>query len=155
MGPHAERETYFEPNIGLVSQNYLEHKAQYFGIGNYTEEGFTFMETNIPRKLDMYKGAMEHAKLKLLMGTDATAGAHGRNAEEIVYRIEKAGQRPLDAIAGATSLAAESLGLGDEVGTIAPGMQADIIAVEGNPISDPTALRRITFVMKGGRIFRK
>jgi imidazolonepropionase-like amidohydrolase len=151
----AERRTYFEPNIGLVSQNYLAHKPQYFGIGNYTEEGFTFMETNIPRKLDMYQRAMEHQKLKLLMGTDATAGAHGRNAEEIVYRIEKAGQKPMDAIAGATSLAAESLGLGDEVGAIAPGMQADIIAVEGNPLSDATALRRIAFVMKGGKIFRK
>ncbi len=151
----AERGTYFEPNIGLVSQNYLEHKARYFGIGNYTEEGFTFMETNIPRKLDMYQRAMEHEKLKLLMGTDATAGAHGRNAEEIIYRIEKAGQKPLDAIAGSTSLAAEALGLGDEVGTIAPGMQADIIAVEGNPLVDATALRRIAFVMKGGKIFLK
>jgi imidazolonepropionase-like amidohydrolase len=151
----AERGTYFEPNIGLVSQNYLEHKARYFGIGNYNEEGFHFMETNIPRKLDMYQRAMEHEKLKLLMGTDATAGAHGRNAEEIIYRIEKAGQKPLEAIAGATSLAAESLGLGEEVGTIAPGMQADIIAVEGNPLSDATALRRIAFVMKGGKIFRR
>jgi len=113
------------------------------------------METNIPRKLDMYQRAMEHEKLKLLMGTDATAGAHGRNAEEIIYRIEKAGQKPLDAIAGSTSLAAEALGLGDEVGTIAPGMQADIIAVEGNPLVDATALRRIAFVMKGGKIFLK
>jgi imidazolonepropionase-like amidohydrolase len=151
----AERGTYFEPNIGLVSQNYLAHKPQYFGIGNYTEEGFTFMETNIPRKLDMYQRAMEHQKLKLLMGTDATAGAHGRNAEEIVYRIEKAGQKPMDAIRGATSLAAESLGLEDKVGTIAPGMEADIVALEGDPLTDPTALRRVAFVMKGGKIFRK
>jgi len=151
----AERGTYFEPNIGLVSQNYLAHKPQYFGIGNYTEEGFAFMETNIPRKLDMYQRAMEHQKLKLLMGTDATAGAHGRNAEEIVYRIEKAGQKPMDAIHGSTSLAAESLGLGDKVGAIAPGMEADIIALEGNPLSDATALRRVAFVMKGGKIFRK
>jgi imidazolonepropionase-like amidohydrolase len=151
----AERGIYFEPNIGLVSQNYLAHKPQYFGIGNYTEEGFAFMERNIPIKLDMYQRAMGHQKLKLLMGTDATAGAHGRNAEEIIYRIEKAGQKPMDAIAGATSLAAESLGLQDKVGTIAPGMEADLIAVEGNPLSDATALRRIAFVMKGGKIFRE
>jgi imidazolonepropionase-like amidohydrolase len=150
----AERGIYFEPNIGLVSQNYLAHKPQYFGIGNYTEEGFAFMERNIPIKLDMYQRAMEHQKLRLLMGTDATAGAHGRNAEEIIYRIEKAGQKPMDAIAGATSLAAESLGLQDKVGTIAPGMEADLIAVEGNPLSDATALRRVAFVMKGGKIFR-
>jgi len=151
----AERGIYFEPNIGLVSQNYLAHKPQYFGIGNYTEDGFAFMERNIPIKLDMYQRAMGHQKLRLLMGTDATAGAHGRNAEEIIYRIEKAGQKPMDAIAGATSLAAESLGLQDKVGTIAPGMEADLIAVEGNPLSDATALRRIVFVMKGGKIFRE
>jgi imidazolonepropionase-like amidohydrolase len=151
----AERGIYFEPNIGLVSQNYLAHKPQYFGIGTYTEEGFAFMERNIPIKLDMYQRAMEHQKLKLLMGTDATAGAHGRNTEEIIYRIEKAGQKPLDAIAGATSLAAESLGLGNKIGAIAPGMEADIIAVEGNPLSDATALRRVAFVMKGGKIFRE
>jgi imidazolonepropionase-like amidohydrolase len=103
----------------------------------------------------MYQRAMEHQKLKLLMGTDATAGAHGRNAEEIIYRIDKAGQKPMDAIHGATSLAADSLGLGNKIGTIAPGMEADIIAVEGNPLSDATALRRVTFVMKGGKIFRE
>ncbi len=151
----AERGTYFEPNIGLVSQNYLAHKAQYFGIGNYTEEGFQFMERNIPVKLDMYQRAMEHERLRILMGTDATAGAHGRNAEEIIYRIEKAGQKPMDAIAGSTSLAAESLGLGDKIGSIAPGMEADIIALEGNPLEEASALRRVAFVMKGGRIFRK
>jgi imidazolonepropionase-like amidohydrolase len=151
----AERGTYFEPNIGLVSQNYLAHKDRYLGIGNYTEEGFAFMERGIPVKLDMFQRAMEHAELKLLMGTDATAGAHGRNAEEILYRIEKAGQKPMDAIRGATSLAAESLGLGDRIGAIAPGMAADIIAVEGNPLMDPTALRRVAFVMKGGKVFRR
>jgi imidazolonepropionase-like amidohydrolase len=151
----AERGVYFEPNIGLVSQNYLAHKAQYFGIGNYTEEGFQFMEKNIPVKLDMYRRAMKHEKLKLIMGTDATAGAHGRSAEEIVYRIEKAGQKPMDAILGATSLAAESLGLEDKIGAIAPGMEADIIAVEGNPLTDSTALRRVAFVMKGGEVFKR
>ena len=151
----AEKGTYFEPNIGLVSQNYLAHKTRYFGIGNYTEEGFAFMERNIPVKLDMYQRAMEHEKLKLLMGTDATAGAHGRNAEEILYRIEKAGQKPMDALEGSTSLAAESLGLRDRVGTVAPGMEADLIAVEGNPLDDATALRRVSFVMKAGKIFRE
>jgi imidazolonepropionase-like amidohydrolase len=98
---------------------------------------------------------LKHPTLKLLMGTDATAGAHGRNAEEILYRIETAGQNPMEAIAGATSLAAESLGLGDEIGAIAPGMEADLIGVEGNPLEDPSALRRVAFVMKGGKVFRR
>jgi imidazolonepropionase-like amidohydrolase len=151
----AERGTFFEPNIGLVSQNYLAHKPQFLGIGNYTEEGFDFMERNIPVKLDMYQRAMDQPGLKLVMGTDATAGAHGRNAEEIIYRIEKAGQRPLDAIAGATSIAAQSLGLQDLVGSIAAGMEADIVALEGNPLEDATAFRRVRFVMKGGKVYRR
>ena len=151
----AERGTYFEPNIGLVSQNYLVHKSRYIGIGNYNEEGFAFTERGIPIKLEMFRRALQHPTLKLLMGTDATAGAHGRNAEEILYRIEKAGQKPMEAIAGATSLAAESLGLGDEIGAIAPGMEADLIGVEGNPLEDPSALRRVAFVMKGGKVFRR
>jgi imidazolonepropionase-like amidohydrolase len=150
----AERGTFFEPNIGLVSQNYLAHKPQYLGLGNYTEEGFAFMERNIPVKLDMYRRAMAQPGLKLVMGTDATAGAHGRNAEEIIYRIEKAGQKPRDAIAGATSMAAQSLGLQDVIGSLAPGMEADVIAIEGNPLEDATALRRVRFVMKAGKVYR-
>lgn len=112
------------------------------------------MERGIPMKLEMYQRALRVPGLKILMGTDATAGAHGRDAEEIIYRIEKAGQDPMAAIVGATSLAAESLRLQQRIGAIAPGMEADIIALEGNPIEDPTALRRVVFVMKGGKIFR-
>src|SRR6202008_2034835 len=63
-------------------------------------------------------------------------------------------QAPMDAIVTATSRSAESLRLGDQVGTIAPGMEADIIAIDGNPLQDITAVRRVTFVMKGGRVVR-
>lgn len=58
------------------------------------------------------------------------------------------------AIIAMTSLAAQSLNLGDKIGTIAPNMEADIVAVEGNPLQDITALRRVAFVMKGGRIYK-
>jgi imidazolonepropionase-like amidohydrolase len=150
----AERGTYFEPNIGLVSQNYIENKPRFLGIGNYTEEGFRFMEEGIPRKLEMFKRALRQPNLKLIMGTDATAGAHGQNAREIVYRVKTAGQEPMAAIRGATSLAAEALGLRDQIGTLAPGMQADLIAVDGDPLQDITALQRVVFVMKGGRIYK-
>jgi imidazolonepropionase-like amidohydrolase len=60
----------------------------------------------------------------------------------------------MDAIVGATSLAADSLGLKDMVGSIAPGMEADLIAVDGDPIKDVTALRRVVFVMKGGKVYK-
>ena len=149
----VERGTFFEPNIGLVSQNYIAHKAQFLGIGNYTEEGFEYMERGIPMKLEMFELALRHGGLKLLAGTDAVAGAHGRNAEEVVYRVEKAGQKPMDAILSVTSTAAAALGLANEIGAIAPGMTADVIAVSGNPLEDIRALTRVRFVMKNGKVF--
>ncbi len=150
----AQRGTFFEPNIGLLLQNYIEHKSQYLGIGNFNEAGFAFMEKGIPVNLDMFRRALKVKALKLLMGTDAGAGAHGQNAREIVYRVQQAGQPAMDAIVGATSLAADSLGLKDMVGSIAPGMEADLIAVDGDPIKDVTALRRVVFVMKGGKVYK-
>jgi imidazolonepropionase-like amidohydrolase len=90
----------------------------------------------------------------MVFGTDAVAGSHGRNVEELIYRVEKGGQDPHQTVISATSLAADSLGLGSSLGKLAPGMDADIIAVEGNPAEDITALRRVRFVMKGGKVFR-
>jgi imidazolonepropionase-like amidohydrolase len=90
----------------------------------------------------------------MVFGTDATAGAHGRNAEELIYRVKDGGQKPMDAIVAATSNSAESLRLGDRIGAIAPGMEADIIATDGNPLQDITAVRRVMFVMKGGKVYK-
>ena len=94
------------------------------------------------------------AGLKMPMGTDAVAGAHGQNAREIVARVA-AGQKPMDAIIGATSLAAESMNLGDTIGTLAPGFEADIVAVPGDPLTDIAALRSVSFVMKGGKVYKR
>jgi imidazolonepropionase-like amidohydrolase len=55
----------------------------------------------------------------------------------------------------ATSLAALSIGMTDEIGTVAPGMKADLVAVEGNPLMEPKVLEKVRFVMKGGRIVRR
>jgi len=150
----ASRGTFFEPNIGLVSQNYIENKPHYLGIGNYDEQGFRFMEEGIPRKLDMFKRALKTPGLKLIMGTDATAGAHGQNARETIYRVQVAGQSPMDAIVGVTSLAALAVGMQDRIGALAPGMEADLIAIDGDPLKDIAALRRVVFVMKGGKVYR-
>jgi len=76
------------------------------------------------------------------------------NAEEFIYRVRDAVDRPMDAIVSATSMAAESLGMGESIGTIAAGLDADIVALEGNPLEDITAVRRVAFVMKGGRVYR-
>jgi imidazolonepropionase-like amidohydrolase len=102
----------------------------------------------------MIRKAVATPGLKLVMGSDAVAGAHGRNADELVERVRQGKQRPIDAIISATSLAAESLGLEKTIGTLAVGYQADIIAVDGDPTTDITALTRVTFVMRGGTTFK-
>jgi imidazolonepropionase-like amidohydrolase len=150
----ADRGVYFEPNIGLVSQNYLENRSRYFGIGNFDEDGFRFTEKGIPMKLEMFKNAMKARGLKLLMGTDAGAGAHGRSAEEVIYRVQAAGQPAADALTAVTSLNAQAIELANQIGTIAAGMDADLIAVDGDPLKDITALRRVMFVMKNGVIYQ-
>jgi imidazolonepropionase-like amidohydrolase len=150
----AARGTFFEPQTGLLLQNYIENKARYIGIGNYDEAGFKYMEDGIALNDAMFKMAIRHKDLKINMGTDAVAGAHGQNAREIVYRVAKLGQPAMDAIMAATSLNAEALGLQDRIGSLAPGMAADLIAVDGDPLTDITALQRVVFVMKSGVVYR-
>lgn len=145
---------FFDPNIGLVLQNYLENRYKYMGSGNFTEESFKMMETDVPLLKVVFKKALA-AGLRMPMGTDAVAGAHGQNAREIMARVNVGGQSAMDAIIGATSLSAESLGLGKVIGTIAPGYNADIIAVNGNPLQNIVVLRVVTFIMKDGQVYKK
>lgn len=149
----AERGTYYDPNIGLVLQNYLENKPHFLGQGNYNEEGFAFMEKGVVIVRDTFKKALTHKNLKIIYGTDAVAGAHGRNYEEFIVRVRDGGQDPMAALISATSLSAESLGLGNQIGTLAPGMQADIVGFAGDPLKDANAARRAVFVMKGGKVY--
>jgi imidazolonepropionase-like amidohydrolase len=150
----ADAGVYFDPNIGLVTQNYLENKSRFLGIGNYTEDGFASMEKALGLRGPMFSAALKTPGLKIVMGTDAVAGAHGQNAREVLERV-KVGQRPMDAIVGMTSLAAESLGLQKEIGSIAVGLNADLVAVEGDPLQDITALQRVRFVMRNGKVYKR
>ena len=149
----AEKGVWFDPNIGLVTQNYLENRKKFLGIGNYTDEGFASMEKALGFKDAMFSAALATKGLKMVMGTDAVAGAHGQNMREILERV-KSGQTPAAAITSLTSLAAESMNLEKELGAIATGLQADLVAVEGNPLTDITALQRVRFVMRGGRVYK-
>jgi imidazolonepropionase-like amidohydrolase len=148
----ARRGVYFDPNF-LVLHNYLENEPKFLGIGNYNEEGFAAMEKGLPLVADVLRRARAHG-VKVVLGTDGVAGAHGRNAEEFIYRVKEGGDTPMAALTSGASVAAESLGMADRIGTIAEGMQADLVAVEGNPLADITAVRRVTFVMKAGKVYR-
>jgi len=150
----AEAGVFYDPHTSLVIQNYLDNKERFLGIGNYTEEGFRQMEQLLVGMREVFALALQRPSLRIVFGTDALAGSHGRNWEELIYRVEVGGQRPMAAVVSATSVAAASLGMEKEIGTLAPGFQADLIAVEGNPAEDITALRRVVFVMKGGVVYR-
>jgi len=144
----ARRGVYFDPNL-LVLHNYLDNRASY----TFNEQSLATLEKGIAPTIDALRRARAH-QVKVVFGTDAVAGAHGRNAEEFVYRVNDAHDRPMDALISATSLSAESLGLGKLLGTVAPGFEADLVATDGNPLDDITAVRRVVFVMKGGKVYK-
>jgi len=150
----AERRVVFDPQMCLVFRNYLDNRARYQGIGNYNDSGFASMERALPLATKAFRQAITTPGLDVVFGTDAVAGAHGRNVEELICRVREGGQRPMDAVVSATSLGARAIGIADSLGTVAPGKLADVIAVDGDPSRDIEALRRVLFVMKDGRVYR-
>ncbi len=150
----AEKGTYLDPQAGLVIENYLQHKEQYLGTPGYTEEGFAAMEKILPMNHDLVHRAVKTPGLKIVFGTDAVAGAHGRNAEEFIDRVRDGGQDAMQAMVSANVIGAEALGMGEQIGRLAPGLQADVIALDGDPVKDITAVRRVAFVMKGGVVYK-
>lgn len=150
----AARGTFFDPQCRLIFQNYLDNRSKYEGIGNYNEGGFAALRDAIPVAAKVMRMALATNGLNVVYGTDAVAGAAGQNAEDLVCRVGDAGESPMHALIAATSLNAKALGLGAEIGAVAAGLQADLIAVSGDPVADITAVRRVRFVMKGGRVFR-
>ena len=148
----AAKGTWFDPQCSLVFRNYLDNRAKYDGIGNYNEAGFAAMEKAIPMAAEAIRKAWNTKGLKMTYGTDAVAGAHGRNAEDLVCRVQSAGEPPMHALVSATSVTAQSMGLGDKIGRIKVGMDADIIALDGDPIKDITVVRKVGFVMRGGKV---
>src|SRR5712692_971162 len=150
----AEKGTYLDPQAGLIIENYLLHKEQYIGTPGYTAEGFAAMEKILPMNHELVQHAAKTPGLKIVFGTDAVAGAHGRNAEEFIDRVRAGGGDPMQAMVSANSIGAEAMGMADQIGTIAPGLQADIIALDGDPLKDITAVRRVVFVMKAGVVYK-
>ncbi len=144
----AERGTYFDPNF-LVLHNYIEQPQRF----NFSDATVATLQKAIAPTADVLRRARKH-NVKVVLGTDAVAGAHGRNAEEFIYRVKDGGDTPMQALMSGTSIAAEALDLGGNTGAIAPGYEADLVGLEGNPLEDITAVRRVVFVMKGGKVYR-
>jgi imidazolonepropionase-like amidohydrolase len=107
--------------VGLVVQNYLENKARYLGVGNYTEEGMATMQRDLHYDFEICRLMVHAPGAKVVFSTDATAGAHGRNAEEFIGRVEHCGQAPMAALVSANAVAATAIGMGDRLGHLAPG----------------------------------
>ncbi len=143
-----ERGTYFDPNF-LVLHNYLEHLPQF----DFTAAAEASLRKALSPTAEVLRRARRQ-NVKVALGTDAVAGADGRNAEEFIYRVRDGGDTPMQALLSGSSVAAESLGLGAKIGTLAPGFEADLVAVEGNPLDDITAVRKVALVMKGGKVYR-
>jgi imidazolonepropionase-like amidohydrolase len=150
----AARGTWLDPQAGLLLETYIQNKDRYLAPPYYTEEGFAAMQALLPAHQEFLKRALRIPGLKIVYGTDAVAGAHGHNAEDFIYRVRGAGVDPMAAMVSANSLGAESLNMADQIGSIAPGLEADIIALDGDPLKDITAVRNVAFVMKGGIVYK-
>jgi imidazolonepropionase-like amidohydrolase len=105
-----------------------------------------------PLMLDMARRA-HAAGVRIAFGTDSGVSAHGDNAREFGLLVQ-AGLTPLEAIQSATAGAAEHLQIQSEAGALRPGMPADLIAVDGDPLADVTVLERVQAVMRGGRLYK-
>ena len=150
----AESGMYLGNQIHLLFENYATNGARFDGVDSYTMEGFANLQAARPGALDIFRHAVDVPDLRIVYCTDANAGSHGHNTDELVAYVGDGGQAPMDAGISATSRAAESLGMADRIGSIAPGLDADIIALDGDPLSEPEALGRVAFVMRAGRVYK-
>ena len=152
----AEKGIYFDPQAGQLIQNYVDNRERYAGTPFFpkTPQEFESMKDLLPIAHDVVQRASEISGLKMVFGTDALAGMHGRNAEDLINRVVEGGVAPMDAVVSANSVAAEAMKLDDQIGALAPGLEADIIALDGDPLKDITVVRRVVFVMKGGVVYK-
>ncbi len=153
----AEKGVYFDPQAGLLLETYLQFRDKYAGTPFFPAkpEAFEPMKDLLEPTRELMRRAAKVPGLKIVFGTDAVAGSHGRNAEEFVMRVRECGVDPMAAMVSANSRAAEALRMSDKIGAIAPGLEADIIALDGDPLRDIEAVRRVVFVMRGGVVHKK
>ena len=145
----VEHGTYYTPNLYL-SEYYLEHADQF----GYTDEQLGYTRDFLPIRTGVFTKAVQKG-VGIVFSSDANAGWNWSGNVAIEFeRRQKAGQSASDAVISATGRAARALYLSDR-GHLQAGKLADIIAVEGNPLDDITALQRVVFVMKDGKIYKR
>jgi imidazolonepropionase-like amidohydrolase len=142
-----ERGTFLVADI--YNDDYIVTKARDFGL----EEEHIEKEKQIGRLQRENFAKARAAGVKMAFGTDAGVYPHGDNAKQLAYMV-RYGMTPAEAIRSATSAAADLLGRAGDVGTLAAGRYADLIAVPSDPLADVRVLERVPFVMKGGVVYK-
>lgn len=143
-----ERGTYYVPTI--IAGLWVAEKAK---DPDFFPELVRPKALEIGPKIKLTFGKAYQAGVKIAFGTDTGVSEHGKNASEFAHMVE-AGMPAMEAIQSATLEAAKLLGQQDQLGTIAQGKVADIIAVSGNPLEDISILEEVDFVMKEGKVYK-
>ncbi len=135
--------------MDIYNDDYLLGKAIEFGLPKENVE----KEKMVGRlQRENFERAVKGGA-KMAFGTDAGVYPHGDNAKQFFYMV-KFGMTPVQAIHAATSSAADLIGRAKDVGTVEAGKYADLIAVSGDPLQDVRALENVSFVMKGGVVYK-
>lgn len=143
-----EHGTWYVPTI--LAGEFVSEKAK---VDGYFPELVRPKAAEIGPKIKDTFGRAYAAGVKIAFGTDSGVSPHGENGREFALMVE-AGMPAMEAIQSATTAAAELLGVEDRLGSVEPGKIADLVAVEGDPLEDITAMQRVVFVMKEGEVFK-
>jgi imidazolonepropionase-like amidohydrolase len=140
-----------EHAFGPTLQRYTE---PYMDDNDNKNTGGKYRMIPIFEKAVAMAAATKGMKIMVGSGVDGSTFPHGTQALEIVALVKQAHMTPAAAIAAATMNNADVLGMSDQVGSLAKGKLADLVAVSGDPLADITELTRVKFVMKGGKVVR-
>jgi imidazolonepropionase-like amidohydrolase len=142
----ARRGTFYVPTVEH-NRYYIAHREEF----GYDDQVVQRLEAYVQRNLVTVRHAIK-AKVKIAMGSDAVFTGFGENAREL-ERFVEAGMTPAQALETATTTGASLLNMSDTLGALAPGYYADLVAVDGDPLTDIQAVtRRVVWVMKGGAV---